>query len=105
LKVDVKFEELSDWGTFLLAGIPTLDLWVDMTPYWEIHHKPSDTFDKIDAHNLATGSGIMAVTAYVIAEQPMPISQHLDQAAVDKVLQDAGVYETVRDLRGLGVLR
>lgn len=105
MKVEVKFEELSDWGTFLLAGIPTLDLWVDMTPYWEIHHKPSDTFDKIDAHNLATGSGIMAVTAYLIADQAAPISQHLDQAAVDKVLQDAGAYDTVRDLRGLGVLK
>ncbi len=105
LKAEVKFEELSDWGTFLLAGIPTLDLWVDLTPYWEIHHKPSDTFDKIDAHNLATGAAMVAVTAYLIAEQPTPISQHLDQTAVDKVLQDAGVYETVRDLRGLGVLR
>jgi carboxypeptidase Q len=104
-KVEVKFEELSDWGTFLLAGIPTLDLWVDLTPYWEIHHKPSDTFDKIDAHNLATGAAIVAVTAYLIADQPEPISHHLNQVAVDKVLQDAGVFETVRDLRGLGVLR
>jgi carboxypeptidase Q len=105
VKVEVKFEELSDWGTFLLAGIPTLDLWVDMAPYWEIHHKPSDTFDKIDVHNLAAGAAIVTLTAYLIAEQPAPVSKHLDQTAVDKVLQDAGVYETVRDLRGLGVLR
>ena len=105
LKVEVKFEELSDWGTFLLAGIPTLDLWVDLTPYWQIHHKPSDTFDKIDAHNLATGAVIVAVTAHLIAEHPTTISPHLDQPAIDKVLQNAGVYETVRDLRWLGVLR
>ena len=105
LKVEVKFEELSDWGTFLLAGVPALDLWVDMTPYWEIHHKPSDTFDKIDAHNLATGAAIVAVTAYSIAEQLARFSQHLDQAALDKVLQDGGVFETVRDLKELGALK
>ena len=105
LKTEVKFEELSDWGTFLLAGIPTLDLWVDLAPYWEIHHKPSDTFDKIDVHNLAAGTAIVAVTAYQLAEQPAPIVKHLEQAAVDKVLEDAGLYETIRDLQGMGVLK
>ena len=105
LKAEVKFEELSDWATFLVAGIPALDLWVDMAPYWEIHHKPSDTFDKIDVHNLTAGTAIVAVTAYQIAEQPTPIVKHLEQAAIDKVLENAGLYDTVRDLQGLGVLK
>ncbi len=37
----------TDHGPFMLQGIPALDLEVDMTHYMEIHHKSSDTFDKL----------------------------------------------------------
>jgi hypothetical protein len=104
LKTEVKFEELSDWESFFLEGIPTLDLWVDLTSYWDIHNRPGDTFDKVDAHNLATGSAIVAITAAWFAEQPIAPS-HLDQATVDKILIKAEVYERINDLRGLGVLK
>jgi Zn-dependent M28 family amino/carboxypeptidase len=105
LKTEVKFEELSDWESFFLEGIPTLDLWVDLTPYWDIHNKPGDTFDKVNAHNLAAGSAIVAITAAWFAEQPIAIPLHLDQATVDKILIKAEVYERIKDLRGLGVLK
>jgi len=42
----------TDHGHFLLEGIPALDLWVDVSHYGEVHHKTSDTIDKVDAHNL-----------------------------------------------------
>jgi carboxypeptidase Q len=105
LKQEVRFEELSDWASFLLSGIPALDLWTDMAHYWEYHHRPSDTFDKINAHNLALGSAIVAVTAYTIAEQPQPISPRLDQAAIDRVLKRSNVYETIKDLIDEGALK
>ena len=38
----------SDHCPFLLKGIPALNLWVDTSLYWELHHKGSDTFEKID---------------------------------------------------------
>ncbi len=76
-----------------------------MTHYWEYHHRPSDTFDKVNAHNLALGSAIVAVTAYTIAEQPQSLSPHLDQAAVDGVLKRSNVYETIKDLMDEGVLK
>ena len=56
----------------MLEGIPALDLWVDMSKYGDVHHKSSDTIDKVDAHNLSAGSAIVAVTAYAVAEQPEP---------------------------------
>jgi carboxypeptidase Q len=104
LKQEVRFEELSDWIPFLLHGVPSLDLWTDMTHYLEYHHRPSDTFDKVNAHNLALGTAIVAVTAYTIAEQPQPVSPHLDQAAIDGVLKRSNVYETIKDLMDEGVL-
>jgi carboxypeptidase Q len=105
LKEEVSFEELSDWAPFFLKGVPSLDLWADMTHYWDYHHKPSDTFDKVDAHNLALGSAIVAVTAYRIAQQPQAISPHLVQAAVDAVLKKSNVHETIQDLIDQGVLK
>jgi hypothetical protein len=104
LKAEVKFEELSDWESFFLEGIPTLDLWTDLTSYWDIHNKSGDTYDKVDAHNLSTGSAIVALTAAWFAEQP-GAPAHLDQAKIEKILVKAEVYERINDLRGLGVLK
>jgi hypothetical protein len=103
LKSEVKIEELSDWESLFLAGIPTLDLWVDLTSYWNIDNRSGDTFDKVDAHNLATGSAIVAITAAWFAEQPTAPS-HLDQATIEKILVKAEVYDRINDLKGLGVL-
>ncbi|MEW6736659.1 MAG: M20/M25/M40 family metallo-hydrolase [Acidobacteriota bacterium] len=92
----------TDHGPFLLHGIPALDLWVDMTHYGEIHHKSSDTVDKVQPHNLMAGSAIVAITAYAVAEQPEVIAPHLDQAAVveqfkkaqlDEILKRAGLLK------------
>ncbi|MGD0036349.1 MAG: hypothetical protein ABSC53_03545, partial [Bacteroidota bacterium] len=105
LKSEVKFEELSDWESLFLAGIPTLDLWVDMTSYWNIDNRSGDTFDKVDAHNLAAGSAIVAITAAWFAELPITIPSRLDQATINKILIKAEVYERINDLRGLGVLK
>ena len=105
LKSEVTFEELSDWESLFLAGIPTLDLWVDMTSYWNIDNKSGDTFDKVDAHNLADGSAIIAITAAWFADQPIELPSHLNQATINKILMKAEVYERINDLRKLGVLK
>lgn len=79
----------TDHGHFMLEGIPALDLWVDMSHYGEVHHKTSDTIDKVDAHNLAAGSAIVAITAYAIAEKDQPIASHIDHGAVGEILKKA----------------
>ena len=77
----------TDHGHFMLAGIPALDLWVDMEPYNKVHHKPSDTLDKVREHDLATGAAIVAVTAYAVAERPAPLAPHIDRKAVGELLK------------------
>jgi carboxypeptidase Q len=79
----------TDHGPFMLHGIPSLDLWVDMTHYFEIHHKPSDTYDKVDALDFKAGTAIVAVTAWAIAEDSKPIAPHIDHAAVADILKKA----------------
>ena len=88
----------TDHGPFMLQGIPALDLWVDMRTYEPVHHKSSDTVDKIDAHNLAAGSAIVAVTAYAIAEKPEAIAPHIDHAAVQVLLDKAKLTDFLRSI-------
>jgi carboxypeptidase Q len=81
----------TDHGPFMLHGIPVLDLWVDMRRYVEVHHKSSDTYDKVDPIDFKAGAAIVAATAWVIAEDPKPIAPHLDHAAVAGILKKAGL--------------
>ncbi len=92
----------TDHGPFLLQGIPALDLWVDMTHYMEIHHKSSDTLDKVDGLDFKAGEAIVAVTAYAIAQSETPIAAHIDHQAVGEILKKANLEEM---LENVGVWR
>ena len=96
LSMDVSYD--TDHGPFMLKGIPVLDLEVDMSHYMEIHHKSSDTFDKVDPLNFKAGAAIVAVTAYAIAESPKPIAPHIDHAAVGDIIKKAGLDELLKDV-------
>jgi carboxypeptidase Q len=87
LSMDVTYD--TDHGPFMLQGIPALDLWVDWTKYFELHHKSSDTLDKVDALDFKAGEAIVAVTAYAIAQSDKPIAPHIDHAAVAEIIKKA----------------
>jgi carboxypeptidase Q len=91
LSTDTTYD--TDHGPFMLQGIPALDLWVDMTHYMEIHHKSSDTLDKVDGLDFKAGEAIVAVTAYAIAQSETPIAPHIDHAAVGEILKKAKLDE------------
>ena len=83
----------TDHGPFMLHGVPALDLWVDESKYFEIHHKASDTIDKVDTLDFKAGEAIVAVTAYALAQSENPIAPHIDHAAVGEILKDAKLDE------------
>jgi len=91
LSLDTTYD--TDHGPFVLQGIPALDLWVDMTHYFEIHHKSSDTLDKVDGLDFKAGEAIVAVTAYAIAQSETPIAPHIDHQAVGEILKKAKLEE------------
>ena len=82
----------------MLYGVPALDLWVDMKPYMEVHHKSSDTIDKVDPLDFKAGTAIVAVTAYVIAQDSKPIASHIDHAAVAEILKKAELEDLLKTL-------
>jgi len=88
----------TDHGPFMLQGVPALDLWVDMKPYWDLHHKSADTYDKVDPVDFKAGSAILVATAWAIAEAPKPIAAHLDHAAVGEILKKAGLDQLLTDM-------
>ena len=83
----------TDHGPFVLEGVPALDLWVDLSKYFEVHHKSSDTIDKVDQLDFKAGEAIVAVTAYAMAQSEKPIAAHIDHRAVGDILKDAKLDE------------
>jgi len=59
-----------DVGHFKGHGVVCLGLWVDDSIYFDYHHSPADTVDKVDPDLLAKGVAAMAVAAFLIADAP-----------------------------------
>lgn len=86
----------SDFVSFLAEGVPALDLSVDETIYETLHHKPADTIDKVEAHALASGIAVIAVTAFAIASSPDRFAPRLDRRAVEAHFKPSGWDQVMR---------
>lgn len=57
----------ADIGALVAAGVPAIDLAQDGTRYFDIHHTPDDTLDKIDPvqlrQNVVVWSAVLAILA------------------------------------------
>jgi hypothetical protein len=92
---DLSFD--TDTAAFLVAGVPTLNLDVVDDQYDAVvHHKPADTLDKIDVHDLTAGAAMLAVTAYALAESSRPAVPHLTVEQVKELLKRDGALEYVQ---------
>ena len=92
----------TDHADFMARGVPTLVLWTSIEKYFQLHHKPSDTFDKVNPRDLALGSATVAVTAYAIAEQLAPFAPHLTRGQVEEQMMKIKQFDEYKDLRDRG---
>jgi len=60
----------ADIGPIMREGVVGASLDVEGSRYFDIHHTPADTLDKIDPKDLALCVATMAVIAYVVADAP-----------------------------------
>jgi carboxypeptidase Q len=67
----------SDGAAFIRAGVPTLDLNADDSHYEDIHHKTTDTIERVDVKQLTAGAAAVAATAYAIADAPARIAPRI----------------------------
>lgn len=58
----------SDLGSLSEAGIPTFAPIQDSRFYFNYHHTPADTFDKVDFKHLNENAAVMTVYAYAMAD-------------------------------------
>jgi carboxypeptidase Q len=59
-------------------GVPAIGLWQDNRTYFDFHHTPADTLDKVDPKLLAENCSAMAVMAYALSS----LDQRLPRLAV-----------------------
>lgn len=60
----------ADIQPLVKAGVPVIDLQQDGTRYFDIHHTPDDTLDKVDREHLQQNVSAWAVALYEIANAP-----------------------------------
>jgi len=63
----------ADIGPMMREGVIGASLDVDGTHYFDIHHTPADTLDKVNPRELALCVATMAVMAYTVADLPEPL--------------------------------
>jgi carboxypeptidase Q len=60
----------SDIDAMDALGVPTLAPIVDTRTYFDYHHSPADTLDKVEPDNLRRQVAVLAMMAYFLAEMP-----------------------------------
>jgi carboxypeptidase Q len=64
------FSPGSDIAPMVKAGVPGFAPLQDARTYFNFHHTPADTLDKIDPHELQENAAAMAVLGYTLANMP-----------------------------------
>lgn len=88
----------TDNGPFLIHGVPTYVLWTPLDKYWDLHHKPSDTFDKVNQRDLNLGAAVVGVTALAVADAPAMLP-HLDANQLEDQLQKIKSWDDYQDMQ------
>ncbi len=64
----------ADIGPIMREGVIGASLDVEGEHYFDIHHTPADTLDKVNPRELALCVATMAVMAYTVADLPEPLN-------------------------------
>lgn len=87
----------TDEAPFLIHGVPSLVLWTPMDKYWGLHHKPSDTFDKVNQRDLNLGVTVVGITAYAFADAPNRLKQ-FSPAELEDELKSIKALDEYKDM-------
>lgn len=63
----------ADIGELIASGVPGIDLQQDGTRYFDLHHTPDDTLDKIDPAQLRQNVAAWTAMLAVVANAPEPL--------------------------------
>ena len=94
---DGQFTFETDESAFLVKGVPAFVLWTPVDKYFQIHHKPSDTFDKVNQRDLNLGAATVGVTALAFAEADNELPHYSAQQVIDQ-LKAVKAYTQYEDI-------
>ncbi len=94
---DGEFTFETDEAPFLVEGVPAFVLWTPVEKYMELHHKPSDTFDKVNERDLNLGAAAVGVTAYAFADAGETL-KHFSTAELEQQLVEIKASLQYKDL-------
>ncbi len=81
---------------FMLEGVPTLIADQDPANYMQNYHAASDTYDKVDLHQLAQNIAFAAAVTYRIADDPRTPGSRLSRAEIGKLLESTGLEQEMK---------
>jgi carboxypeptidase Q len=81
---------------FMLEGVPTLIADQEPANYMQNYHASSDTFDKVDLHQLAQNVAVAAVIAYGIADRTAPLGARLSRTEIARLLDETGLAKEMK---------
>jgi hypothetical protein len=100
---DGEFTFETDEAPFLVQGVPAFVLWTPTEKYFLLHHKPSDTFDKVNQRDLNLGAAVVGMTAYAFADWPGAL-KHYSSADLEEQLRGIKSLDEYRDMQAHGLL-
>lgn len=93
-----RFTFETDEAPFLVEGVPAFVLWTPVEKYFTLHHKPSDTFDKVNQRDLNLGATVVGLTAYAFADWPGEL-KHFSAAELENQLTQIKALDDYKDLQ------
>ncbi len=88
----------TDAGPFLVQGVPAFLLWTPVEKYRTLHHKPGDTFDKVNQRDLNLGAAVVAITSYALADAPQRL-KHYSSEEMEAQLKEIKAYNAYKDMK------
>jgi hypothetical protein len=65
----------SDLGAPEAAGVPGFDPLLDMQNYFDYHHTPADTLDKVNTDDMKRHVAVLATLVWFLAESPQTLER------------------------------
>jgi hypothetical protein len=88
----------TDEAPFLVQGVPSFVLWTETEKYEALHHKPSDTFDKVNQHDLNLGASVVGMTAFAFADAPETL-KHYSATELENQLKEIKALTQCKDMQ------
>jgi len=81
---------------FMLEGVPTLIADQEPANYMQNYHAASDTYDKVELHQLAQNAATTAAVVYEIADRARPLGARLSRAQIEPLLESTGLDKEMK---------